>query len=164
MTIQFEETEVEPAKASWLPAILAVVGFGVVIGAAVLVYVLTFFGPTSDAGFCAEVLPSCATVSVERVEELAGVDLPEGATVVRAFSGERDGQIVLDAVLQLPEGAEPKLADSYPVTFEGTRIEVNRLSAGTIWTGGTDDGSLGYQLLVSEDEPRTVTIGISKAP
>ena len=164
MTVQFEETEVAPAKAPLLPVILAVIGFGLVIGGAVLVYVLTFFGPTADSGVCAEIIPSCATVSVERVEELAGIELPSGTTVTRGFSGEREGATVLDAVLQLPEGATPDIPDSYRVSFAGSEIEVTALSAGTMWTGGSGDGSVGYQLVVSENEPYTVTIGISKTP
>jgi len=162
------EEEVSGKPSRVLPVVVGLVGLGLALGGVTAAYAVAFFGTTPDTGLCVGLLPACSTVSVERVAELAGVDLPEGTEVVDAFYGKRGGQVVLDADLLLPD--PPDLPQSYMVRFDGVAFAVidqwaDRAGDGGFWQAGSPDGGSSYQLIAKEaDEGFTVAIDITGTP
>jgi len=161
------EEDVSSKPSRVLPVVVGLVALGLALGGVTAAYTVAFFGTSPDTGLCVGLLPACSTVSVERVAELAGVDLPAGAEVVDAFYGKRGGQVVLDADLLLPSA--PALPPSYTVRFDGVAFAVadqwaERPGDDGFWQAISDEGST-YQLIAKQaDDGYTVAIDITGTP
>ena len=162
------EEEVSSPPSRVLPVVIGLITLGLAFGGVTAAYAVAFFGTTPDTGLCVGLLPACSTVSVERVAELSGVDLPEGTTVVDAFYGKRGGQVVLDADLLLPTA--PELPSDYTVRFDGVTFAVvdqwaDRPGDGGFWQGTATEGASSYQLIAKEaDGGYAVAIDIAGKP
>lgn len=87
-----------------LVAVLAVAGIGV--GWVATKYVENLLFPTVDGNRCAALAPgNCTDLSLQKVEQLSGVDLPDGSEVVNASSTSKFAARSLYALIQLPHGS-----------------------------------------------------------
>lgn len=87
-----------------LVAVLAVACIGV--GWIATKYVENLLFPMVDGNRCAALAPgNCTELSLQRVEQLGGVDLPNGSEVVSASSTSKFAARSLHALIQLPHGS-----------------------------------------------------------
>lgn len=87
-----------------LVAALAAAGIGV--GWIATKYVENLLLPAVDGNRCAALAPgNCTDLSLPRVEQLGGVDLPDGSEVVNASSTSKFAARSLHALIQLPHGS-----------------------------------------------------------
>ncbi|PRY68806.1 hypothetical protein B0I08_10310 [Glaciihabitans tibetensis] len=109
--------DVSARSTSGRTMVLALLGAAVVL-AAVVIGIGWFVGAIahSEAGFCGRGSAPCTSLSANSVEEYAGVDLPDGATITEGYyldwttsmvRTETPEEARFSAVVRLPEGAEP---------------------------------------------------------
>ncbi len=104
-----QEVGAPPEQRSQGLRLLAVlVGAGILIGAIVAGFtgLATSFVQT-EAGLCRVLPPPCTSLPLTSVEHFAGVDLPDGTTVVSAYSQEGIGTLEFRAEVILPSGSSP---------------------------------------------------------
>jgi len=94
--------------------LLSLLGIGVVIGLLVGLGSL-FLGSFSqtEAGLCRLTWAPCAELSLASVEQLSGVDLPDGTEVVSGYAQELGTLHEFRAEVVLPAGAVADLSSAY---------------------------------------------------
>lgn len=123
------EVEVEDASSSgpgWLPVLLALLGVGVLLALVVIIIaaLLSADNPESttspnDGPICGGAT-SCTDLTVEQIDQLVALELPEGTEVVTSRYEQTEAAIVVEARVVLPVGAANP--------FEGTAyFEVDQL-------------------------------------
>ncbi len=98
-----------------LPRLLfSLLGIGVVIGLILGVGGL-FFGNLSqtEAGLCRLTWAACTELSAGSVENLSGVDLPEGTVVVSGYAQELASLREFRAEVILPKGGQVTMSNAY---------------------------------------------------
>ena len=109
-----EEVVVERSTGQVVRLAASLVGAGV--GAALIIALAVwFFGglAQSEAGLCRATWVPCTSLSLASVEQLSGVDLPEGTEVVSGYAQEYGGSTTFRAQIVLPEGEASPLSSVY---------------------------------------------------
>lgn len=124
--------------------LLSLLGIGVVIGLIVGVGGL-FFGNLSqtEAGLCRLTWAACTELSVGSVENLSGVDLPEGTVVVSGYAQELTSLREFRAEVILPKGGQVTMSNAYS---EASPFETD-LRDPRFWERSVSSGS-GYDRAV----------------
>jgi len=109
-----EDVVVERSTAQVVRLAASLVGAGV--GAALIIALAVwFFGglAQSEAGLCRATWAPCTSLSLASVEQLSGVDFPEGTQVVSGYAQEAGESTMFRAEVVLPQGSASPLASTY---------------------------------------------------
>lgn len=140
-----QDVVVERSTGQVIRLAASLVGAGV--GAALIIALAVwFFGglAQSEAGLCRATWVPCTSLSLNSVEQLAGVDLPEGTEVVSGFAQESGDSVTFRAEVVLPQGASSPLPTTYE-QLEGEWPDIvpaapeSGLSGLTYWWVDTGD-------------------------
>lgn len=110
-----EPVEVAPARGVQLPRLLlSLLGVGLLIGLLFGVgsWVIGTYAQT-ERGLCRATWAPCAELSLASVEDLSGLDLPEGTEVVRGYAQELGTLHEFRARVVLPLGAAVSMSSAY---------------------------------------------------
>ena len=162
-----EEKDVaERTEHSWPRVLLALVGAGIL--AAVVVVIVSAlltadqqtatYTPNNNDGVVCGGEMSCTDLSVEQVEQLVALELPEDTEIITSSYEETDELIVVEARVALPAGAENPFEDSpyfdvesvdtvfpagiVPVAFYAATGEMGALNADGLYGTGNDGRSI----------------------
>ena len=110
-----EPVDVEPQRGGQLRRLLlSLLGIGLLIG--LLAGVGSWFFGTvaqTEAGLCRVTWSACTELSVASVEQLSGLELPEGTEVVSGYAQELGTLHEFRAEVILPEGGGVVMANAY---------------------------------------------------
>lgn len=110
-----EPVEVAPASGVRLPRLLlSLLGLGLLLGALFGVgsWVIGTYAQT-ERGLCRITWAPCAELSLASVEDLSGLDLPEGTEVVEGYAQELGTLHEFRATVVLPEGETVSMSSAY---------------------------------------------------
>lgn len=119
-----QDVVVERSRAQVVRLVASLVGAGV--GAGLIIGLAAwFFGglAQTEQGLCRATWAPCTSLSLSSVEQLSGVDLPEGTEVVSGFAQESGQATTFRAEVVLPDNAGSPLADSY-VPLDGEWFDI----------------------------------------
>lgn len=109
-----EDVVVERSPAQVIRLVASLVGVGAGVGLIIALAVWFFGGlAQTEAGLCRATIAPCTSLSLASVEQLSGVDLPEGTEVVSGYAQEARGSTTFRAEVVLPEASTSPLSQSY---------------------------------------------------
>lgn len=109
-----EDVVVERSPAQAARLVAALVGAGVGAGLIIALAVWFFGGlAQTEAGLCRATFAPCTSLSLASVEQLSGVDLPDGTEVVSGYAQEAGGSTTFRAEVVLPEASTSPLSQTY---------------------------------------------------
>ena len=136
--------------------LLSLLGIGVVIGVIVGVGSL-FFGTFSqtEAGLCRITWAPCTSLSVGSVEQLSGVDLPDGTSVVSGYAQELGTLHEFRAEVVLPENGFVTMSDAYE---QSTAASATDLANAEFWVRPVDGEGHNTAVVGTRADGRTVIV------
>ena len=158
-----QDVETPTSGPGWLRVVLVLIGAGLLFGIVVVIIaaVVSAGQPTATpAGSGGTAVcdgeTSCSNLSLQRIEELTALDLPEGTEVIASKYEETEDAIVVEARVTLPDGAQNPFDDSayfevesvgtsfpagiIPIAYYAATGELGALNADAV-LGTGDDGS-----------------------
>jgi len=148
---EFVEVAPPPARGPLVRLLLSLLTAGLVLGVVVVIgsWLFGTFAQT-EQGLCRITWAPCTELSAASVEQLSGVDLPEGTEVVSGYAQELGTLTEFRADVVLPEGGRVTMSNAYQeaAALDPVPAAARDLSQARYWQKPVEDAE-GYDVAVT---------------